>query len=60
MKKMICVLAMALLVTGAAQAQVRKMYVHLNNDSIVKIKAADIQEVTMEDSMIIMKVLISL
>ena len=48
MKKMIIVLAMALLVAGAAQAQVRKMYVHLNNDSIVKIPAADIQEVTFD------------
>lgn len=48
MKKMICVLAMALLVAGASQAQVRKMFVHLNNDSIVKIKAADIQDVTFE------------
>lgn len=48
MKKMIIVLAMALLVIGAAQAQVRKMYVHLNNDSIVKIKTVDIQEVTYE------------
>lgn len=48
MKKMICVLAMALLVAGAAQAQVRKMFVHLNNDSIVKIKTADIREVTYE------------
>ena len=48
MKKIISVLAMALLVAGAAQAQVRKMIVHMNNDSIVKIIAADIQEVTFE------------
>jgi len=48
MKKIISVLAMALLVTGAAQAQVRKKYVHLNNDSILKFKVADIQEVTFE------------
>ena len=41
---------MALLVIGAAQAQdqVRKMFVHMNDGSIVKIKAADIQEVTFE------------
>lgn len=52
MKKMISVLAMALLVIGAAQAQeqdqVRKMFVHMNNGSIMKFKAADIQEVTFE------------
>lgn len=48
MKKMISVLAMALLVAGAAQAQVRKMIVHMNDDSIVKYNAADIQEVTFD------------
>lgn len=50
MKKIISVLAMALLVIGAAQAQdqVRKMFVHMNDGSIIKIKAADIQEVTFE------------
>ena len=42
---------MALLVIGAAQAQnqVRKMFIHKNNGQIVKIKAADIQEVTFEE-----------
>ena len=50
MKKIISVLAMALLVIGAAQAQeqVRKMVVHKNNGQIMKIKAADIQEVILE------------
>ncbi len=51
MKKIISVLAMALLVIGAAQAQnqVRKMVVHKNDGKIVKIKAADIEEVTFEE-----------
>ncbi len=50
MKKIISVLAMALLVIGAAQAQeqVRKMFIHMNDGQIVKIKAANIQEVTFE------------
>jgi hypothetical protein len=52
MKKMISVLAMALLVIGAAQAQdqeqVRKMFIHMNDGSVLKIETADIQEVTYE------------
>ena len=50
MKKIISVLAMALLVIGAAQAQeqVRKMTVHMNNGTVAKYNASDIQEVTFE------------
>ena len=48
MKKIISVLAMALLVIGAAQAQeqTRKMFVRTTNGNIVKIKVADIEDVT--------------
>lgn len=48
MKKIISVLAMALLVIGAAQAQnqVRKMFVRTTDGKIVKIKVADIEDVT--------------
>ena len=49
---MISVLAMSLLVIGAAQAQeqdqVRKMFVHMNDGRIMKFKVADIQDVTFE------------
>ena len=51
MKKIICMLAMALLVIGAAQAQnqVRKMVVRQNDGQVVKFKTANIEEVTFEE-----------
>ena len=51
MKKIISVLAMALLVIGAAQAQeqVRKMIVRTDDGQVVKFKTANIEEVTFEE-----------
>lgn len=48
MKKIISVLAMALLVIGAAQAQeqVRKMFVQLKNGQVVRYNTEDIEDVT--------------
>ena len=50
MKKIICMLAMALLAIGAAQAreQVRKMVVRQNDGQEMRFKTADIEEVTFE------------
>jgi hypothetical protein len=51
MKKIISVLAMALLVIAAAQAQeqVRKMIVRTDDGQVVKFKTANIEEVTFEE-----------
>ena len=50
MKKIISVLAMALLVIGAAQAQnqVRKMVVHKNDGQVVKYNTEYVEDVTFE------------
>jgi len=52
MKKIISVLAMALLVIGAAQAQeqkqVKKMVVQLNDDQVVKYNTENVKDVTFE------------
>ena len=52
MKKIISVLAMALLVIGAAQAQnqVRKMVVRTTDGEVVKYKTANVEEVTFEEA----------
>lgn len=51
MKKIICMLAMALLAIGAAQAQnqVRKMVVRTDDGQLVKFKTANTEEVTFEE-----------
>lgn len=51
MKKIICMLAMALLVIGAAQAQiqVRKMVVRQNDGQVLRFNTANIEEVTFEE-----------
>jgi hypothetical protein len=51
MKKIISVLAMALLVIGAAQAQeqVRRMVVRQNNGQVLRFNTANIEEVTFEE-----------
>ena len=50
MKKIISVLAMALLVIGAAQAQeqIRKMVVQLKNGQVVKYNTENVEDVTFE------------
>lgn len=52
MKKIICMLAMALLTIGAAQAQegVRKMVVRQNDGKVLRIQTANIEEVTFEEA----------
>jgi len=51
MKKIICMLAMALLAIGAAQAQeqVRKMVIQKTNGQVMKCKTAEIETVTFEE-----------
>lgn len=52
MKKIISVLAMALLVIAAAQAQeqTRRMVVHLNNGQVVRYNTENVEDVTFEIS----------